>query len=160
MPPGSSAGKESTCNAGDPGSIPRMGRSPGEGTGYQLQYSQASLVAQLVKNLPALWETWDWFLDLKDPLQKGMATHSSILAWKFPWAIYSPWGCKELDVTEWLSLTFTSKIPNKLRNILPYWLLNCLWLTQLFLPELCRSTQYQMKWILYYAKLFIISKKH
>ena len=56
--PGSSAGKESTCNAGDPGSIPGLGSSPGEGIGYQRQYSWASLVAQTVKNLPALWETW------------------------------------------------------------------------------------------------------
>ena len=56
--PGSSAGKESTCNAGDPGSIPGLGRSVGAGLGYPLQYSWASLVAQLVKNLPAMWETW------------------------------------------------------------------------------------------------------
>ena len=54
----SSAGKESTCNAGDPGSIPGLGRSAGEGIGYPLQYFWASLVAQLVKNLPAKWETW------------------------------------------------------------------------------------------------------
>ena len=54
----SSVGKESTCNAGDPSSIPRSGRSPGEGIGYPLQYSWASLVAQMVKNLPAVWETW------------------------------------------------------------------------------------------------------
>ena len=56
--PGSSAGKESACNAGDPGSISGSGKSPGEGIGYALQYSWASLVAQLVKNLPAMWETW------------------------------------------------------------------------------------------------------
>ena len=56
--PGSSVGKESTCNAGDPGLIPRSGRSAGEGIGYPLQYSWAFLVAQLVKNLPAMWETW------------------------------------------------------------------------------------------------------
>ena len=55
---GSSAGKESTCNAGDPGSIPGSGSSPGEGIGYPLQYSWASLVAQLIKNPPAMWETW------------------------------------------------------------------------------------------------------
>ena len=53
--PGSSAGKESSCNAGDPGSIPRLGRSLEEGIGYPLQYSWASLVAQLVKNPPAMW---------------------------------------------------------------------------------------------------------
>ena len=56
--PGSSAGKESDCNRGDPGSIPGSGSSPGEGIGYPLQYSWASLVAQMVKNLPAIWETW------------------------------------------------------------------------------------------------------
>ena len=54
----SSVGKESTCNAGDPGSIPGMGRSTGEGIGYPLHSSWASLVAQLVKNPPAMWETW------------------------------------------------------------------------------------------------------
>ena len=51
-------GKEYSCNAEDPSSIPGLGRSPGEGIGYLLQYSWASLVAQLVKNLPAMWETW------------------------------------------------------------------------------------------------------
>ena len=55
--PGSSVGKESACNAGDPSSIPGSGRSPGEGFGYPLQYSWASLVAQLVKNLPTMQET-------------------------------------------------------------------------------------------------------
>ena len=56
--PDSSVGKESTCNAGDPGSIPGMERSAGEGIGYSLQYSWASLVAQLVKNPPSMWKTW------------------------------------------------------------------------------------------------------
>ena len=56
--PGSSAGKESACNAGNPGSIPGWGRSPGEGIGYPLQYSWASLVVQSVKNPPAMWEAW------------------------------------------------------------------------------------------------------
>ena len=56
--PDSSVGKESTCNAGDPGSIPGSGISTGEGIGYPLQYSWASLVAQLVKNLSSMWETW------------------------------------------------------------------------------------------------------
>ena len=55
--PGSSAGKESACNAGDPVSIPGLGRSPGEGVGYPLQYSSAFLVAQLIKNPPAMRET-------------------------------------------------------------------------------------------------------
>ena len=56
--PGSSAGKELICNAGDPGSIPGSGSSPGEGIGYPLQYSWASLVAQMAKNTPAVQETW------------------------------------------------------------------------------------------------------
>ena len=56
--PGSSAGKESTCNAADPRLILGSGRSPGEGIGYPLQYSWASLVAHRVKNLPAMRETW------------------------------------------------------------------------------------------------------
>ena len=60
--PDSSAGKESTCNAGDLGSIPGLGRSAGEGTGYPLQHSWASLVVQLVKNLPAMWEMWVQYL--------------------------------------------------------------------------------------------------
>ena len=60
--PDSSIGKEPACNAGDPGSIPGLGRYAGEGRGYPLQYSWASLVAQLVKNPPAMRETWVWSL--------------------------------------------------------------------------------------------------
>ena len=71
---------ESICNAGDPSSIPGWGRSAAEGRGYALQYSGASLVAQLVKNLSAMQETWVWSLDWEDPLEKGKATYSSILA--------------------------------------------------------------------------------
>ena len=70
--PGNSAGKESTCNTGDPGSIPGLGRSAGEGIDYPLQYSWASLVAQLVKNPPTMWETWVQSLGWEDPLEKGM----------------------------------------------------------------------------------------
>ena len=62
--------------------IPELGGSAGEGMGYPLQYSWASLVAQLVKNLPAMQETWVRFLGQEDPLEKGWATHSSILAWR------------------------------------------------------------------------------
>ena len=72
---------ESACDAGDPSSIPGSGRSPGERIGYPLQYSWASLVAQLVKNLPAMRETWVRSLGWEGPLEKGMATHSSILPW-------------------------------------------------------------------------------
>ena len=70
-------GKESVCNTEDPGSIPGLERSPGAGIGYPFQYSWASLVAQLVKNLPAIRETWVQSLGWEDPLEKGKATHSS-----------------------------------------------------------------------------------
>ena len=64
--------------------IPGLGRFPGEGIGYPLQYSWASLVAQMVKNPPAMRETWIQSLGWEDPLEEGMATHSSVLAWKIP----------------------------------------------------------------------------
>ena len=80
--PDSSVGKESTCNAGDPSSVPGLGISTGEGIGYPLQYSWASLVAQLVKNPPGMQEIWVQSLGWEDPLEKGKAIHSSILAWR------------------------------------------------------------------------------
>ena len=105
--PGSSAGKESACNAGDPGSIPGLGRSSGEGVIYSLQYFGASLVAQMVKNLPAMWESCVGtglgrspggghdnplqYSCMKNP--HGQRSQMS----------YSPWGHKELGMTEQLS---------------------------------------------------------
>ena len=101
--PDSSVGKESACSAGDPISIPGLGRSTGEGIGYPLQYSWASLVAQLVKNPPAMWET-------------GFSPWVGKILWRrerlptpvfWPGEIhglYSLWGHKELDTTERLSL--------------------------------------------------------
>ena len=68
--PCSSAGEESACSAGDPSLIPGSGSSPGEGIGYPFQYSWAFLVAQLVKNLPALLETWVWSLGWEDPQRR------------------------------------------------------------------------------------------
>ena len=67
--------------------IPGLGRSTGERIGYLPQYSLASLVAQLVKNLPTIRETWVQSLGWEDSLEKGKATHSSILAWGILWAI-------------------------------------------------------------------------
>ena len=96
--------------------IPGSGRSAGEGIGYPVQYSWASLVAQLVKNLPAMQETWVQSLDWEDPLEKGKATHSSILVWRIP---YSPWGRKEPDTTDWLSLAFLTLL-SPLQLILMY----------------------------------------
>ena len=102
--PDSSAGKESTCNAGDPGSIPGSGRSTGEGIGYLFQYSWASLVAELVKNLPAMQETWVQSLGWEDPLEKGKATPPVFLPRESygqrSLTGYSPWGYKTLDITE------------------------------------------------------------
>ena len=87
--PGSSAGKESACDAGDPGSIPGLQRSTREGIGYPLQHPWAFLVAQLVKNLPAMRETWVQSLGWNDPPEKWKVTHSSILAWRITWTVQS-----------------------------------------------------------------------
>ena len=81
--PGNSVGKESACNAEDPGSIPGSRRSPGEGISYPLQYSWVSFVAQLEKKLPEIRETCVRFLGWEDPLEKGKAT--SPMAWRIPW---------------------------------------------------------------------------
>ena len=70
--------KTPPANARDPGSVPGSGRSPGVGIGYPHQYSWASLMAQRVKNLPAMWETWIQSLGWKDPPGKEMATDPSI----------------------------------------------------------------------------------
>ena len=98
--PGGSDGKESACNAGDPGLIPGSGRSSGEGNCYLLQYfclenpmdcivhgvakSHGFPNGSVVKNPPAMQETWVPSLGRKDPLEKEMATLSSILVWKIP----------------------------------------------------------------------------
>ena len=76
--PGGSTGEESACKVGDLGSIPGLGKSSGEGIGCLLQYSWASLVAQMIKTLPAMRETWVQ----ENPLEQGILTHSSILAWR------------------------------------------------------------------------------
>ena len=72
----------SAYSARDPDLIPGLGRSPGEGIGYPLQYSWASLVAQMVKNTPAMWETWVRSLGWEDPLEEGMVTYFCILVWR------------------------------------------------------------------------------
>ena len=82
--PSSSASKESACNAGDPDLVPGSGRTPGEGIGYPFLYSWAFLVVQMVKNPPAVWETCVRSLGGEDPLEEGMATHPSVLAWRIP----------------------------------------------------------------------------
>ena len=80
--------------------IPGSERSPGEVLGYPFQDSWASLVA------PAMQDTWVQSLGWEDPLEKGKATHPSILARRIPWTVYSPWAHKELDMTERLLLHF------------------------------------------------------
>ena len=113
---GSSAGKESDYNTGDPGLIPGLGRFPGEGIGYPLQNSWASLVVQMVKNLHAMWETWVQSLGWEDPLEKGMTTLSSILAWGIP---YTEESTGRLQSTgsqrvEHDQITFTFTVPRTL----------------------------------------------
>ena len=96
-------GKESAWEAGDPSLIPGSGRYAGEGIGYPLQYSWACLVAQLVKNPPAMRETWVWSLGWDDPLEKGKAACSSVLAWRIRGL--SPWGRRVWH--DWATFTFT-----------------------------------------------------
>ena len=103
--PHSSVSKESACNAGDSDSISGSGRSAGEGIGYPFQYSCDFFVAQLVKNLPVMRETWVQSLAWEDVLEKGEATHSSILAWRIPW------GHNEMDTTEQLSVSLSMPFP-------------------------------------------------
>ena len=93
--PGSSAGKESSCNVGYLDLIPESGRAPGKGIGHPLQYSWASVVAQMVNNLPAMWETWVLSLSWESPLEEGMTTHSSILALRIP-GIEEPGGLQSM----------------------------------------------------------------
>ena len=106
--PGGSAGKESACNAGDPGFDSWVRKIPWRRVGYPLQHSWASLVAQMVNNLPAIRETWVRSLGLEDPLKEGMATHSSILAWRIPWTedMFVAWRATVHGVTKnWTRLS-------------------------------------------------------
>ena len=97
--PGSSAGKESACNAGDSGSIPGSGRSAGGWIAYPLQYSWGPLVAQLVKNLPAMQETSVYPWVGKIPWRREWLPIPVFWPGEFH-GLYSPWGCKESDTTE------------------------------------------------------------
>ena len=97
--PHSSVGKESACNAGDPSSIPGSGRSAGEGIGYPLQYSRAYLVAQLVKNPLATWETWVQSWVGKIPWRRGQLPTPAFWPGEFH-GMSSPRGHKESDTTE------------------------------------------------------------
>ena len=97
--PHSSVGKESACNAGDASSIPGLERSTGEGIGYPLQCSWASLVAQLVKNLPAMWKTWILSLLRKIPWRRERLPTPVSWPGEFH-GFYSPRGHKESDTTE------------------------------------------------------------
>ena len=97
--PDNSVGKESMCNEGDPGSIPGLGRSTGEGIGYPPQYSWASLVAQLVKNLPAMQETWVRSLGWEDPLRRERQPIPVFWPGEFH-GLYRPWGHKEAQLSD------------------------------------------------------------
>ena len=103
--PGNSAGEESTCTAGDPGLIPGSGSFPEEGIGYPLQYSWDSLGAQMVKNPPAMQEAWVLSLGWEDPLEEGMATHPSIIAWRIPMDRGAWWApvCRVTESDDWVT---------------------------------------------------------
>ena len=98
--PDSSVGKESNCNVGDASLTPGSGRPPGEGIGYPFQYSWASLVAQLVKNLPAMRETWVG----KIPWRRERLPTPVFWSGEFH-GLHSSWGGKELDTNECFSLS-------------------------------------------------------
>ena len=94
-----------TNSVGDPGSITGSGSSPGEEIGHPLQYSWAFLVAQMVKNLPAIQEAWVRSLGWEDPLEEGMATHSSILAWRIPMDRGEWWAAVHEVTKSWTRLS-------------------------------------------------------
>ena len=130
--PGSSAGKESACNTGDPDSTPGSGRAPGEGIGYPFQYSWAFLVAQMVKNPLTMQETWVQFLAWEDPLEEDMATHSSILDWRIPmgrgawWATVHAKSHKELD--HWVTKHSTQHSLCLYDMVFSAFIINCIFL--------------------------------
>ena len=103
--PHSSVGKEFACNAGDPGSIPGSERSAGEGIGYPLRYSWTYLIAQLIKNPPAMRETWVTSLGWEDPWRRERLPTPVFWLGEFH-GLYSLWGRKESDTTEWLWKAF------------------------------------------------------
>ena len=107
-----------SCNAEDPSLIPELGKSPGEGIGYALQDSWAILVAQMVKNLPAIWEIWIWSPVWEDVLEKNMATHASNFAWRIPMdrrdSQATAHGVTKSVTTEWLSTTHLEEIKKNL----------------------------------------------
>ena len=105
--PDSSVGKESSCNAGDPGSIPGSERSAGEGIGYPLRYSWTYLIAQLIKNPPAMHETWIRSLRWEDPWRRERLP-TPVFWPKELHGLFCLWGLKESDMTEQLSLKIFS----------------------------------------------------
>ena len=108
--------------AGDPGSIPGSGGSAGDGIRYPLQYSCASLVAQLVKNPPAMRETWVWSLGWDLSLEKGQAMHSRILAWRTPGTV---WGVAKSQTQ--LNDFHLQYICSSINNNYSIWVVSVLW---------------------------------
>ena len=92
-----------------PGSILGLGRPPGEGIGYSLHYSWASLVAQMIKNAPAMQESWIQSLGQENPLKKGMETHFNFLAWRIPWT-EEPGRLRRSDMIERLALHLLTQV--------------------------------------------------
>ena len=127
--PDSSVGKETACIAGDPSSIPGLGRSSGEGIGYPLQHSWASLVAQLVKNWPAMWETWVRSLGWEDPLEKGKANPLQYSGLE-TFTDYSPGGSHKVG-HNWMLSLICPELAFGLKHMLGSWE-TVIWLTLIF----------------------------
>ena len=140
--PGSSASKQSACNAKNPSLIPGSGRCPEEAIVYPLQYSWAPLVAQMVKNLPAMGETWVRPLGWEDPLEEGMATHASTVAWRTP-----------MDRGSWQTTVHGSQSGTWLSNSAQHCFLQCVsvcvYKSHLFNLLICLWTQVaSISWLL------------
>ena len=104
-------------------------------------------MGQLVKNLPTMWETRIQSLGWEDTLENGKATHSSILDWRIPWTLYSPWGCKESDTTEWLWLSLSSNIPQLQAQVWVIPMPTFLGSGIFYLPPTLKRANREMGWV-------------
>ena len=133
--PGSSAGKESTCIAGDPGLLPGSGRSHGEGISYPLQYSWASLVAQTIKNPPAMLETWVPSLVGKIPWRRACQLTPVFLPRESPWT-EEPGGLQSMG-SQRVGHNWVPKHSTRTLKSILWWLFCTIWLSNILCGKNC-----------------------